>query len=266
MSNELQDIALAEAYANNELNDQERVAVEVRRDKDPDFARLLVDMKVLLEGTRSAFREDVEAQLRDLEAGLPTVQMDEAALLLNDLPELEETISTSKPKRPFRYWLYRAAAVLIPLFVGLGWWMSSEKPAYEKLFEQHFETLDHDIHLTRGNEDKSYFQLQVQALSEFKQGQYAKAIPLFQQLFDVHDDTSSLFYLAIAQLGDNQPTTAIQNLERFKNISDDIRFTNLDYYLALAYLRKGDLKKAREFLANAKSREAIKLKGDLDKL
>lgn len=266
MSDELQDITLIEAYLNEELDAQQRQAVETRRDNDPAFAQLLIDLEILFEGSREAYRQDIESQLQDIESDLPPIEIDEAALLLDDIPKPKEPkIEKPKPEdrkmRIGKWW--RVAAVLIPL-LGIMTWMLWPKPSVEeRLFAAYFELPALVNNPTRGIGDNKIKALGKKADMAYNSNDCTIATSAYEELYTVHRDTQSLFYLGISQLCEGQTDEAIKNLKTFDQVSEDIRFNQNDFYIALAYLRQGQTEEALKLLAKENSIEARKLSNEI---
>ncbi|MEM1323573.1 MAG: hypothetical protein AAGG75_25145 [Bacteroidota bacterium] len=271
MSEELKDIALAEAYLNGELSEAQRQAVDTRRASDPTFAQLLADMEIMLEGTREAFRGDIEAQLRELEQGLPPVQIDEAALLLDDLPE-EATQPPQPPPAPQanapkgkqgRGWWYLVVAVVLLLLLLWWLWPRGEAPSQEQLFAEYFEAPARVGGPTRGGDELA--ELRRVAGEAYDGKDFAAAARYYERLFVEYRDTQALFYLGVAQLGAGAPTAAVENLREFGQVSEDVRFEATEYYIALAYLRKGEWEQALFALEGLEDPRANELRSAIQK-
>ncbi|MEO1514648.1 MAG: tetratricopeptide repeat protein [Bacteroidota bacterium] len=266
MSDELKDIALAEAYLNDALSEEEKRVVEKRRQDDPDFARLVDDMDVMMAGSKAAFRQEVQEQLQELEKTLPRIPLDEAALILNDMDipaaeEEDDTLQSSEEdSSKNRRWLYLIALLLIILAV-ITWALWPQPKAHEQLFAKYFEAPP----VERSNSRSPIAALQQKADAAYQTGQYAAAIPLYDQLYREYGDSLSLYYLGMAQMANGNGEAAVESLNTVAELPEDIRYRQLQFYLALAHLQEGDRKAATDLLRNLDGEAAEALRQEMEK-
>ena len=246
------ELSLIEAYLNQELTSEELKQVEERITADPIFAQLVEECRILFAGVQEAFRKDLLAELKEIGKDNPisnsleetTFQEDENQIpedaafegLINKWKHSNQPLP-NKEKSKSNFWRWGLAMLIILILMGLVWGFWPRATEEEKLFQAYFEAPALVGNVTRGanNEFKA---LQEQAFKAYNQGNLKKAAPLFKELYEGYQDTLSLFYLGISQLGTNQTDQAVTHLETINQINDDIRLEHIEYYLALGYWKQ----------------------------
>ncbi len=197
-----------------------------------------VSEKEIEEGIAFAKKRAMLASLQELETSLPEVEIEKEAVV--------------KKINIFR-WASIAAGFL--LLATLCWWIWLKPvPLHEKLFVEHFEPYP-AVGLVRGNASDD---IRTQAVEAYNKNDFATAASLFSSLYENNQDTLSLFYASVAQLGNGETETAIAGFEEFKGISSVLR-EEADFYVGLGNLRMGEIEKV-ENITNAISEKEKKEK------
>ena len=141
-------------------------------------------------------------------------------------------------------WLVAAS---ITLLLGLGYFYnaSQTKATNTELFATYFEPYRNVIHpIVRGTmqQDK-----QSMAFMAYENGDFAKAVLLFNQLYSTTKEPYYLFYKANSLLKLNKTKEAIPLLLQHLKTKDTLT-EKTHWYLALAYLKLEDNKKAKQEL------------------
>ncbi len=147
-------------------------------------------------------------------------------------------------KKRYPKWWYVAASIIILL--GAFYFWNSKKPASnEELFAAYFEPYRNIVQpVVRGEENKD---LKTIAYNAYENGDFKKALNLFDSLLTHKQEPSVLFYKANALLKLNDAKKAIPILEKNSTVVDS--FSEKKYwYLALAYLKDNQPEKSKEKL------------------
>lgn len=286
MDKEMEDWILAESYVNKELTGTALDAVVQRLQSDEAFAQLVIECEVILSGTSLAVQGQIKESLQEIEQESPLLDEKTGHSLgteSTDDPDMEEAIEdrlegiryhaieklTEKGKENVSLWRRMGwrpiAAAILLLALAAGFWLWKPQPEYQRIARQYFEAPQSIKALTRGNQ--SMFDQQLgRALEAYDQRKYQQALPIFEQLAKQYQYLPSSFYLGIIQLSKGEAEEAIDLLTYFKDNSDDIRFEETGYFLALAHLQAGHIEEAQKVLEQENSLNAIKLKEAIDQL
>ncbi len=220
------DITLVEKYFDEVLSNSERENFNLRMQTDENFKSLVDQEKVLINAVR-----------------LHGMQQD-----LRFLKTLEETLSDNKTTKfdvGSRKWYYVAAAAVLALVV-LAKVFYTPAPSPEELFEAYFKPYPNLFEPTVRGEAR--ISSRNEAFQAYEQGQYAKAVVLFNELLKVKKEPGILLLLGNSNL-------ILGNIEEAKNnlIALNSDFDELDiqskWFLSLCYLKSGDMEHARPILA-----------------
>lgn len=166
---------------------------------------------------------------------------------------------------PTKLWWYAAAAVFV---LGvIGWWTSTLFPQnsedlYHSYFEPYPNTVDPIVRSDAGQSG-----LSDQAFEWYDKGDYDKASAAFGDLYKHSQRAQDLFYQAVALMASGHHAEAIPLLEQQKK--DGSFFEAAQWYLGLAYLKDGQVSKAKTHLEKVRdsggflSPQAVKLLDEL---
>ncbi|MCI5058183.1 MAG: hypothetical protein MRY83_18875 [Flavobacteriales bacterium] len=170
--------------------------------------------------------------------------------------EMEEN-DVGQSNSVVKWWV--AAAVLVLIGTSIFLYQNSEHST-DALYVSYYEP--YEAMTTRSSNG-----LWDQALSAYSAKEYAKAIELFNRLDSV--SYLSSFYLGNAYLASDYEEKAIQQFEISKKLNPAFE-SEVNWYLALVYLKSNDLEKTRPLLSKVisagtfKSKDAQKLLQKLD--
>lgn len=99
--------------------------------------------------------------------------------------------------------------------------------------------------------------LEERAFEAYEATAYAEAVPLLTDLFLVEKDSTTLFWLGVAQLGNGQAKEAIQTFNSFQQFQAKLLSQRVHFYLMLAYLQESNTAKVKEH-AQAITQEELK--------
>jgi len=171
-------------------------------------------------------------------------------------------ISVSRPAR-FRWKIaLAAAAVLILGFIGIRWGLKSNSspaipptqtaksvPAGPSLSElARFDPPNYTQSVFRGNQDKAMREFRL-AMKRYQQSDYTNAITGLHAAVKLNPkDPGPLFFLGVSHLLANQTDHGVAVLQQCIALGDTPYLEEAHYYLAKAFLRKGDALAARQEL------------------
>ena len=140
----------------------------------------------------------------------------------------------------FFQWRKFAAAAVILMAVAGFWWFDT--PQNEQLYSEYF-TPDPGLPTVMSTSDNYDF---YDAMVDYKQGKYIMAIEKWETLQsnNVKNDTLD-YFLGVAYLAYKNQKNAIPFLEKSTQNSDFPLLNDAYYYLGLAYLKDGNIEKAR---------------------
>lgn len=230
MMEEEKDIELLDGYLENTLGADDRSAVEARLQNDSGFRQLLEDLKILKESIRQSSRVQLKEELVEIENKLSANPEGKTASL--------------------RPWIIGVAASLVLVVVTFLLW---PKPTdTQELFAQYFEPYPNVIMPTVRGDLEPDTTLMAKAYRAYDSGDYEKAISLFEQV--AAKDEGVYLYLGNSYLATNNPEKAIVCFEKVWN-DYDVFDEQAEWYLSMAYLKTGDLKKANDLLNAIASKE-----------
>jgi tetratricopeptide (TPR) repeat protein len=151
-------------------------------------------------------------------------------------------------KTKYFYWVIAATTLIFSLLFS---WFIFSKPTPEKLFSEHFQT--YQSISTFGGEE----QPMDKAMDFYNSGRYAEAINAMEAALvnDAYNLSQYHFYLGVSYLANNNPDKAIANFR--KTLSADNDFVQQSkWYLALAFLKKGDKEETKKLLQEISSMNA----------
>ncbi len=226
-----------------ELSRMIREDQEVKRDWVIFLAEQYLD-KELTEGKYKLYLADfpqLEAEVQQQKEVRSLWQEAENELFKSELKEILPPLSqTSGSKmRPLpllqRKWVYAlAAAILLLLCLPFVFQSGSAQWEGKDVFAQNFQQFDMRLNTIRGGDETDSLKFLIQ--SQYQSGEYAKSIPLLQQLIAQEPENPSYkLYLGICYMGKPapQPQDAIAI---FKALQDDLNFGQAaEWYLSLAY-------------------------------
>lgn len=219
-----------EQYLLNTLSDSENAAFEQRLITETDLRQKVEDVKALLHSVElEALKENLNRFHADL------IQTP------NSSKSHENTFSRSLPW----YRTYAVAASVI-LILGLSslWYFNQSNSA--QLYDSYFSP-DPGLPTTMSTQSNYEF---YEAMVYYKQGDYTSAIQKWNTILESKSKNDTLnYFLGVAHLADNNETKAIQYLKPLASSSVESTFKNDTYhYLALAYLKSGNIELAKKYL------------------
>jgi len=229
----MNNIDLIDKYFENSLSPKEQLKFKDLLQNDKEFVK------------EFAFQKDLKK----------IISIKQQEDLKSTLQQFENKLQNKSPFLIFqKKWLVAAS---ISLLIAVGIWSVKNTffPSTEDLFAENFEPYRNIVQpIVRG---ESINTIEYRAFVSYENNEYYKAINLFNSVKNP-SKTSTLFYKAMSYLATNNASEAIEILLPIatnKNLGDsEIDFKEkANWYLALAYLKNGDDKKAISqfsFIAN----------------
>jgi len=195
---------------------------------------------------------------RDAVEGYANTQNFEAAeqVLTEVSPELEvqpDDKVVQMPARPSRQMFLRIAAavllLLLPLSIVLYWGSCNENRLYSEYVDA-IEVKSNEL-AVRGNTDTvKKAEVFYQGLQAFDAKNYQKSVTCFNTALGGNpDDLQIMFFSGLANLKAGHTDEAIPLLEKVLTNKNSGYETDAAWYLALAYLKKGDKDRVRSLLS-----------------
>ncbi|MGB5555524.1 MAG: tetratricopeptide repeat protein [Flavobacteriaceae bacterium] len=218
---------LFERFLMHEMPVAEQLSFKTRLAEDENLQKSFNEFKVLFDTVEEAgLREKLES-------------------LHNAIEQEKKTPVIGLNASKFRF-IYRiAASVVILLAIG-GFWYFNRQSAGEKLFYNYYSP-DPGLPTVMGNSDNYDF---YEAMVDYKHGDYDKAIEKWNKLLAAkpHNDTLN-YFLASAQIAKGNENSALNGFTKVIASRKSVFQNEAYFYLGLSYLKKGELPKAKEYLA-----------------
>lgn len=225
------DQEVIEQYLAGTLGEQQLKEVE---------ARLAYDQE---------FREEVEFQ-QDVQRALLLKERTSTKNLLKTFDKEEEVIIQpviGKPVRRRRIGnLAVAASFVLLAALAAVFSINSKKTSPDKLLSANFQPYENVVHqITRSEGDEL---LKDFAFNAYEAGNYETADSLLNELYKEDKDPAFLLYSGVSNLEMKNYDLATQRLRAFSESTEHPLYDVGNWYLALAYIGKGNIETAREIL------------------
>jgi hypothetical protein len=149
-----------------------------------------------------------------------------------------------------RIWWSIAASII--LMVSLGLYFFGQDISHETLFTEYYKPAKNIVHpIVRDTDSQND---ENNAFIAYQKQDYKLAQELFHAAFSATQKSELIFYEGIARIEMNQPDLAIQLFEKHKNYNDALS-ERTNWYLALAYLKSGDVLQAKAMLKEISTNE-----------
>lgn len=228
------DNELIKKYLANELSPQERNAFEQEMENDPFLM------------------ESIDGW-----------SMHQEALTMSDLNTLENKLNTkidSKITQPgkgkvisLNFFRYAAAACIIGVLGLVSWRLVFVQKNMDEqaIYASYFKPLTNPDATVRGENDSTEAS---QAIQAYEKEDYFEAIKYYEKLVANNpDNVKNNLFLGISFLATNQPKKAIDVLNKI-TASEQFHF-DIQWYLALAYLKNKEIQQAQTTLTNLTKEE-----------
>lgn len=223
---------LIQAFVEKKLGKEEKAEFDRLFETDPEF------------------REEV-AFHNDLKTAFSTMERER---LKTKLQQFESELKAPKQKT-YAVWL-AAACILVIVGVGLMTFFN-KNTAPSQLYADYFEPYENVVApITRGKTNETTKKYTFVA---YEKKEFEKATKGFRTLFENTGESYYLLYQANALMANNQIKEAVPLLEKHLAFKD--KFADKSrWYLALAYLKTKEVKKAEKLLRKIVEENAYKTK------
>ena len=219
------DIEQLEAYWQNTLSAENRLALENRLETDSEFRKEADNIRLLSTGLAVIKHREMRQFLKDVDSEMPPFN----------------------PNPPIQWVKIGLVALAIALAAFAVWYIfarpKEETSKLSPVIVAYFVPYPAlGFKRSPGSAD-----FRKEAILAYSKKSYNKAIPLFQKAFDLEKDSLLLFYQGIAYLGDGQAASAQPIFTDFQ-ASESIPKQYVIWYLALSYIEMGQTEKALPLL------------------
>lgn len=236
MNEYVKDIDMTERFLNGKMAEEEKISFETRLNTDPSLGKLVEDLRLMIEGIKVSAMQTTQEEKSDRLRFVAEIM---------DLEKDEQLPVPSNVVPPYRNkYVWLAAAALL-LFTFSFFFNKTQEP--QQLFAANFEPYPNVFEPTvrGGTENKS--DARTLAFSAYDRGDYNLAAKLFSDLLNKKEESGILLLAGNANLATDNLNDAQND---FLTLIKD--FDELDaqakWYLALTYLKKGEIGKARLIL------------------
>lgn len=213
---------LIEKYFERQLSENEKQLFEETLKNDEDF--------------KTAF--EFEKSVKD---GIHLLERDSLKTMLKGFEEKPQTKII-----PFRNWLWLGVAAMLVMGISL-WFFLGNQVNNDELYLSYYQTYPNVVApIVRGENAQDEKQ---KAFEVYEQENFPKAQILFHQLFEKTKEEYALFYESQSYFASGETKKGTELLESY-NFSD-VKYpfkTQQRWYLALGYLKLGEIEKAKKYL------------------
>lgn len=225
------DDILIQRYLDEEMSAPEKQEFEARLSQKESLRERVEEYRIIAQGIHYYGEQEGWKKIQELEA------------------EAELNYSGSDTQPIMTKWLYWGiAASLLLLMICFPIYWQQDELRYARLFEKHFEAYQALGGATRGSSERTF--VLPEAFEAYYEKKYSQAITLFIKASQQEDRPYIWLYLGNAYLGNDQPTEAIQALERVLEYDrvDQRTLLRTHWDLGLAHLKLNHREEAiREF-------------------
>lgn len=219
-------------YADNELSEQEST----------QMAQMLNNDAALQERYENIINAKKTIRAAGLQQKVAALHNEYFAAIKNENKETKSTAKIIKPSFGAAKIILRIAAVFFIAFVGYGIFQFSTT-SNDSVFENNF--INYEVSVSRGEHNVTNIE------SLYKQQNYIGVTKTFEaEIIKTQED---YFLAALSYLKANNATAAINTfkaLQQLNNTSDQKYYVQeTDYYLALAYIKNGNIEEAQKQLS-----------------
>ncbi|WP_431133302.1 tetratricopeptide repeat protein [Psychroserpens mesophilus] len=210
-----------ERYINGTMSQEELKAFKTQLENDSEFKTQVEDIRILLSGIEE---QSLKAQLDEFH---------------NDI--IKQPSQEDSPK--VRYLQFRKLVAAAAIIIALGSFWFYNQNSTDRLYSKYFVP-DPGLPTTMSHSSNFEF---YDAMVNYKQGDYKIAIEKWEVLKEKTPSNDTLnYFLGVAYLANKSETNAIPFLEKSIQDKDFPLANDAYYYLGLAYLKEGNIKKAKE--------------------
>lgn len=187
------------------------------------------------------FREEFDFN-KDL---LESMRIHYKSVLKDKLVNLEKpNEGSSKKSGKNRFFQITGIAAVVALMIALSYGLFFNPVDTQAVFEEYYSPYYNVLGGAERSVDNVNGNL---AMRLYEQQQYEEALLVFREAIHQNPDNPSLpFYKALSHLSVEEADSAIADLTRVVNQTEAPLQEPARWYLGLAYLQKGDTKKAKE--------------------
>jgi tetratricopeptide (TPR) repeat protein len=213
---------LIEKYFENQLSEEENVLFKTYLTNDEDFK------------TTFEFEKSVKNSIHFLER--------------DSLKSMLKGFEEQPLKKPFRLnnWLWMSVAAMV--IIGLFVWLSSENQSNsQELYLSYYQSYPNVVApVVRGENIQDE---KLKAFEAYEQEKYQLASTLFHQIFNKTKEEYAIFYESQCyfSLGETQKGISLIETKIFTDEKYPFK-TQQQWYLALGYLKLGEIEKAKKYL------------------
>jgi predicted Zn-dependent protease len=226
---------------------------------------------------RNAFEQEMEndpflmESIEGWSTNEPPATMEQLNALEGDLYASIDARVKEQPKKGkiihLSFFRYAVAASVIGILALLSWrlFITPNAVSGQEIYASYFKPLTHPDATVRGENDTT---TEAQAVAAYEREDYFEAVKHYEKLVANNpDNVKNNLFLGISFLGSNQPKKAIDILSKI-TASEEFHF-DIQWYLALAYIKSKDISQAQTTLTNLTKEEnyyQTEAKEILDKL
>lgn len=238
-----EDFQRIEQYVLGNMPKDKLSAFEERLKNDDLFKKQVEEQKLLINAIE---KQSLKNKLDDFHKGI-------------DKNVLKESMKSQKKRSSFQKY---AIAASIALLVGIGgYWYVTNQSGNDKIYTDYFRP-DPGLPTVMGNSNNYDF---YDAMVNYKQGDYNTAIEKWNKLLIAKPENDTLnYFLGVAQLADKNEAKAIPYLQKVLEKNKSIFMDDTYFYLGLAFLKNGELEKAKQSFEKSGNQKSLEILSKLE--
>lgn len=179
--------------------------------------------------------------------------------LRNALEGFHRNFQAEKSAKTSNFNRYRIAAG-IAILIAIGLWFFNQPGQNEELFKDYFRP-DPGLPTVMGNNENYAF---YEAMVDYKRANYKNAIAKWEKQLAAKPDNDTLnYFLGVAHLANENVDNAIKFLSPLSNNRNSAFYDEINTYLGLALLKKGEIADAKSNLAKSSTKTSKEILAQL---
>ena len=178
-------------------------------------------------------------------------------LLREQLNEIAEVSSSRSDSGLFtiikhsKKWVAAAAITLLLALGGSTYLITNQPVSNEKVFNEYYKP--YKVTISYRSADNELNNMLTSAFQAYKDQNFTQALALFQKVLNKREDIAARMYSGISYIELEEYRKANKSFRKVLDGGDNLFLDQAKWYLAMCYLKVGNLDKAKHWLNNLKS-------------
>jgi len=224
-----------ERYIQNDLEHEELILFENALVND---ASLKAEYKL---------RKDIDNAIKEQDITLLRDQLDEIA----DISPYRSKSGLLSFIKNSKRWVAAAAITLLLAFGGSAYLITNQPVSNEMVFNEFYKP--YKVTVSYRSADSELNNILTSAFEAYKDQNFTHALTLFQKVLNKREDIAVRMYSGVSYIEIEEYKKANKSFKKILDGEDNLFIDQAKWYLAMCYIKVGNLDKAKYWLKNLKS-------------